>query len=100
MAQKMEKEKNKEIYKKRSNSERPFAYMKHNLEWTTMLSKDIEKNQTNLDLITLAHNIKLTHNHKNKKNKQQNKENTPKIKTKNIRQKQIPKNSMKNLVCV
>ncbi|MCL2114970.1 MAG: IS1182 family transposase, partial [Methanobrevibacter sp.] len=34
MAQKMEKEENKEIYKKRANSERPFAYMKHDLEWT------------------------------------------------------------------
>ena len=99
MTQKMEKKESKEIYKKRANSERPFAHMKHNLGWTTMRSKDQAKNQTDLDLITLAHNIKLTHNHKNKKNTQTNKKNTPKIKTKNNPQNQIPKNSTKNLAC-
>jgi len=31
MEQKMEKEESKEIYKKRANGERPFAYLKHTL---------------------------------------------------------------------
>jgi transposase len=97
MSQKMENEENKEIYKKRANAERPFAYMKHTLEWNTMRSKDIEKNQTDLDLITLAHNIKLTHNHKIKQKQQQIKENTPKTKTTNHSPNQISKNYMPKL---
>jgi transposase len=97
MAQKMEIEENKEIYKKRANCERPFAYMKYTLNWTTLRAKDGEKNQTDLDLITLAHNIKLTHNHKLKKNKQQNKKNTPKIKTTNTLENPIPKNSIQKI---
>ena len=99
MAQKMENEENKEIYKKRANSERSFAYMKYTLGWTSMAAKDKVKNQTDLDLITLAHNIKLTHNHKLKKNQHQNKENTPKIKTTNTPENQIFKNSMQKLAC-
>jgi transposase len=99
MAQKMEKEENKEIYKKRANTERPFAYMKHTLGWIIMQSKDKTKNQTDLDLITLAHNIKLTHNHKLKKNQQQNKKNTPKIKTTNKPKNTNTKKSMLQRAC-
>jgi hypothetical protein len=47
--------------------------MKHTLGWTTMRSKDKAKNQTDLDLITLAYNIKLTHNHKTNKTPQKQK---------------------------
>ena len=97
MAQKMEKEENKEIYKKRSNGERPFAYLKHTLNRTTMTSKNKEQNQTDLNLITIAYNIKLTHNHKIKQNKHQNKENTQQTKTKNPPETQISKNSTKKL---
>jgi len=84
MVQKMEKEESKEICKKRANSERPFAYLKHTLNWTTMASKNQERNQTDLDLTTIAYNIKLTHNHKMKQNKQKNKENKYQIKTKKL----------------
>ena len=96
----MEKEENKEIYKKRALAERPFAHMKHNLGWNTMASKDETINQTDLDLITIAHNIKLTHNHKIKKNNQKNKEKTPKTKTTNNPKNQNPKNSMKIHTCL
>ena len=99
MAQKMEKEENKEIYKKRSNGERPFAYLKHTLNRSTMTSKNKEQNQTDLNLITIAYNIKLTHNHKIKQNKHQNKENTQPTKTKNPPETQISKNSTKKLTC-
>jgi hypothetical protein len=63
----MEKTENKEIYKKRANTERPLAYMKYILGWINILKNEI-LNQTDLDLITLTYNIKLTHNHKLKKN--------------------------------
>ena len=96
MSQKMEKEESKEIYKKRANSERPFAYMKNTLGWTTMLSKN-EQNQTDLDLITLAHNIKLTFNHKLKQNKTTTNKNTLKTKMKKQFSTQISKIKMKNL---
>jgi hypothetical protein len=99
MAQKMEKGESKEIYKKRANIERPFAYMKYSIGWASMRSKDETKNQTDLDLITLAYNIRLTHNHKLKKNQHQNKENTSKIKTTNNPENQISQNSMQNLAC-
>jgi len=97
MEQKMEKEENKEIYKKRANGERPFAYLKHTLNRNTLTSKNKERNQTELDLITIAHNIKLTHNHKMKQIKQKNKKNTQQTKTKNSPKNQISKNSIKNL---
>ena len=47
MAQKMEKEENKEIYKKRANGERPFTYLKHTLNRNKLTSKNKERNQTN-----------------------------------------------------
>ena len=99
MAQKMEKEDSKEIYKKRANSERPFAFMKCDIEWNTMLSENIEQNQRDLDLITIGHNIKLIHNQNIKQIKQKTKKNTDKIKTENHLETQISKNYTKKLAC-
>ena len=64
MTQKMRKEENKEIYKKRVNNERLFAYLKHILNRRYMALKNKEQNQAELNLTTIACNIKLTHNHK------------------------------------
>jgi len=62
-----------------------------------MTSKNKERNQTELDLTTIAYNIKLTNNHKMKQIKQKNKKNTQQTKTKNSHEIQISKNSTKNL---
>ena len=99
MAKKMEKKESKEIYKKRSNAERPFAYLKNTIGWDTMLSKNKAQNQTDIDLITIAHNIKIVHNHKKKQNEQKNRENTHQIKTKKSLKIQISKNTTKKLAC-
>jgi len=95
MAQKMEKEENKEIYKKRSNAERPFAYLKSTIGWNTMFCKDKPRNQIDIDLTTIAYNIKIIHNHKKKQNEQKSKENTHQRKTKKPLKTQISKNTMK-----
>jgi transposase len=62
MYRKMEKEENKEIYSERSNTERPFGHIKHNLQFESLNNKDLETNQVELDLIASAHNCRLIHN--------------------------------------
>ena len=68
MTVKMESPENKEIYKKRNNTEPPFAYTKNTLKRTTLNQKTPERNQTELNLIATSNNIKRTHNHIQKKN--------------------------------
>jgi len=85
MAQKMDKEENKEIYKKRVITEPGFAYTKHTLKRNTLNNKTPERNQTELNLIATSHNIKRTHNHIKNKNTTTNNPKKGKTKTTNLK---------------
>jgi transposase len=76
MAQKMEKEESKKIYKKRIISERPFAHIKKNLRYTETNLRGKDKIQNEMNLIASVHNIKLLYNHMKNQINQQTQKNT------------------------
>jgi len=63
-----------------------------------MTLKNKERKQIELDLTTIAYNIKLTHNHKMNLIKQKNKESTSQAK--NFSENQISKTSMEKPACM
>lgn len=63
MAQKMEEEGSKEIYKKRILIERPFGHIKKNLGYTYTDLRGTKKVKSEINLIAVANNVKLLHNH-------------------------------------
>ena len=59
MALKMESEKGKlEFAKRKMAAEWPFGNIKQNLKYTEYLSRGIQQNQTETNLICISHNIK------------------------------------------
>jgi len=67
MALKMESEKGKiEFAKRKMTVEWPFGNIKQNLKYTEYLSRGIQQNQTETNLICISHNIKRIHKEQTK----------------------------------
>ncbi|KZX17127.1 hypothetical protein MBCUT_03590 [Methanobrevibacter cuticularis] len=97
----MDKKENQEIYKRRIIAERPFAHMKHNLNFTQASTRGIKKIQNEINLIAATHNIKKIHTFINNPQNQNTSNNqiltlNQKNKTKKIKKRNYIKKIRKN----